>query len=149
MKKTSLLFSLIATMFVVISIGCGPGKTKPKVKRDGGDDSSTVEADDKKHKQVKAKAGVGKQGRKIKDREGLFATPVKAYFKARDKITFMQAEKALQLFEGLNQRYPESHEEYMEKVIQANNLTLPKLPEGDYYEYDVKKKQLMVWTQDQ
>ena len=32
----------------------------------------------------------------------------------------------------------------MEKIIKANQIKLPDLPEGDRYQYDPKTEQLMV-----
>ena len=37
-----------------------------------------------------------------------------------------------------------SHEEFMEKIIEANNLKLPELPEGAEYVFDVEKQVLMI-----
>ena len=37
-----------------------------------------------------------------------------------------------------------SHEEFMEKIVQANNIRLPELPEGHRYLYDPTTNELMV-----
>ncbi len=94
--------------------------------------------------QVRAMAGVGKGGQKLKGHNGLLATPAKQIFIAEQKIMFMRAEQALTAFEIMNDRYPRSTEEYMQGVIKANQLTLPELPAGDRYEFDSKTHTLMV-----
>ena len=93
---------------------------------------------------TQAQAGVGKRGQKLKDRNGMLTTPAKQIFLAEQKIMFMKAEQALQAFEVLNDRYPKSTKEYMDRVIKANYLTLPELPAGDRYEFDTRTHTLMV-----
>ena len=39
---------------------------------------------------------------------------------------------------------PQSHEEFMKEIIEANAINLPELPPGDKYFYDAKTEQLMV-----
>ena len=94
---------------------------------------------------VKATKGVGKAGRSLDEHEGMVVTPVKTLFAAKERIVFeIQIPQALALFYGLEGRFPESHDEYMEKVITANQIPLPVLPEGHKYVYDVETHELMV-----
>lgn len=74
----------------------------------------------------------------------MLSTPAKQIFVAEQKIMFMKADQALRAFEILNDRYPRSTKEYMDRVINANFLTLPELPAGDRYEFDTKTHTLMV-----
>lgn len=105
--------------------------------------SEQVQEKSEKESRQKAKAGVGKRGQKLKDHNGPLATPVKAYFKAQQQLVFMNAQRALQMYE-IQHGFPRTHEEYMEKIIRANNLQLPELPEGQWYEYDPETHELMV-----
>ena len=76
---------------------------------------------------------------------GIIVTPAKTYFIAKEKIKFeIEIPKALQLFDALEGRGPNTHEEFMEKVIKAYNIELPELPEGHKYVYDPMTKTLMV-----
>ena len=50
----------------------------------------------------------------------------------------------MKLFKASEDRAPKSHEEFMEKIIKANNIHLPELPDGQRYQYDPKTEQLMV-----
>ncbi len=44
----------------------------------------------------------------------------------------------------LNGRKPNSHEEFMEKIIKEGKINLPELPAGQRYVYDPEQGQLMV-----
>ena len=52
--------------------------------------------------------------------------------------------QGLALFNASEGRNPESHEEFMEKVINFNQIKLPELPQGHKYVYDPKTNELMV-----
>ena len=92
---------------------------------------------------VKAEPGVGKKGRGYEP--GFITTPVATYFRIKERIPFeIEIPKAMQLFKATNDRAPQSHEEFMEKIVKENSIRLPQLPEGERYLYDPKSEQLMV-----
>jgi hypothetical protein len=94
---------------------------------------------------VKADVGVGIKGRSLDQYEGAVVTPAKAYFTVREKVVFqIQIPQAMQFFEAENGFTPKSHEEFMEKIIQANGIKLPELPVDARYVYDVENKELQV-----
>lgn len=67
------------------------------------------------------------------------------YDKISQKIAGLGLELHLKNFYYTYERYPESHEEFMEKVIKPNpNLALPVLSGGKEYQYDVKNHKLLV-----
>jgi hypothetical protein len=43
-----------------------------------------------------------------------------------------------------NGRGPKTHEEFMEKIIRANDIKLPELPSGHRYVYDPVQGELLV-----
>ncbi len=91
----------------------------------------------------KAQVGVGEKGRDIG--AGIISTPIKAYFSAKQQITFnIQIPHAMNLYKATNGRAPNTHEEFMSKIIKANFIQLPQLPPGHKYVYDPKKEDLMV-----
>lgn len=57
------------------------------------------------------------------------------------KLTITQA---VNLFHAEHDRYPKDHEEFMERIIKANQITLPVLPGNVHYEYDVENHELVV-----
>lgn len=93
----------------------------------------------------KAGVGSGKKGRSLDQHEGIVFTPAKTLFAAKEKIKFeIEIPHALQLYEALEGSAPKSHDEFIEKVIKANNIELPELPAGHKYVYDPMTKTLMV-----
>jgi len=95
---------------------------------------------------VEAKPGVGKKGRDYGG--GTVAapitTPVEQYFSIRQRVEFMKLTKSMQLYEVQHDGLPKTHEEFMKKIIEANLINLPELPDGESYRWDPEKGQLMV-----
>ncbi len=92
-------------------------------------------------KREKAKAGVTGRG----DYGGGFGTAsLAARVRVEEKLEFLQVDQALSLYKATNGELPKSHDEFMEKIIKANQINLPELQEGDKYIYDPEKGQLMV-----
>lgn len=60
------------------------------------------------------------------------------------KIPMLAIEHALNLFNGLEGRYPTSHDEFMTRIIKENNIQLTALPAGQEYQYDVENHKLMI-----
>lgn len=94
---------------------------------------------------VKAERGVAAAGRSLDEHAGLLVTPAKAYFSVRERAVFdIQVPEALKLFKATNGNGPRSHDEFMAQVIEANQIQLPELPDGQRYVYDPQTEQLMV-----
>src|SRR5438132_771527 len=51
--------------------------------------------------------------------------PLSAYGPMIEKISLIQITSAVETFRAIEDRYPKDHEEFMEKVIKANNIQLP------------------------
>ena len=94
---------------------------------------------------VKAEKGVGIKGRSLDPYEGVLVTPAKAYFSVRERVVFeVQVPHALNLYKASEGQAPKTHDEFMEKIVQANQIQLPPLPPGHKYVYDPMTEQLMV-----
>ena len=97
---------------------------------------------------VIAEAGVGKKGQSLKDEKGIGAMivqPARSLFAVEQRMVFqVQIPKAMQTFSAIEGRKPNSHDEYMSKIIKANLIKLPELPAGQSYIYDPKLGELMV-----
>ena len=153
---------VLASMFVgvlLFAIGCSEPVPPPEVSAD-----IIAEQKEKEEKEAQAaaereaagdefemkRAGVGATGKgqygvTSEQPMSIVTTPVSTYFYAQEKTVFdMQIPQALNLFQASEGRYPESEEEFMQKIIKANQIVLPKLPEGDEYVYDVPSHTLMV-----
>ena len=63
----------------------------------------------------------------------------------QERIIFnIQIPHSMQLFKATENRPPESHEEFMQKIIKDNDIKLPDLPPGHRYVYNPKTEGLMV-----
>jgi len=97
---------------------------------------------------VRADVGVGAQGRSLDQESGVLVTPAKAFFSVRERVIFQAAiPQALNLFEAAEGRKPNSHDEFMSRIIQANNIQLPRLPPDRKYVFDPQLGELMVVRQ--
>ncbi|WP_164104183.1 hypothetical protein [Candidatus Laterigemmans baculatus] len=96
----------------------------------------------------RAEVGVGRQGRSLDDETGVgrvIAQPAVSLFAVRERAVFdIQIPKAMQLFEATEGRKPKSHEEFMQRIIAANQIQLPELPTGSEYRYEPDKGELWV-----
>ena len=94
---------------------------------------------------VEAAPGVGAAGRGLDGSEGIYVTPAKTLFGVREKLVFeVQIPAAMRLHEANNGQAPKTHDEFMEKIVQANQIQLPQLPTGSSYKHDPETQQLMV-----
>ncbi len=113
------------------------------------DDVVQVEEADPLLENRKAGVGVGVQGSRIRSDDSLASNLVtgsaKAYFDLKEKIVFENhIPQLMSHFEALEGRAPESHEEFMEKIIRPAQVALPKLPEGMRYRYRPELKEIWV-----
>lgn len=94
-----------------------------------------------------AKQKVIDENRKIVDEKDVTApvtAPLSAYGPALERISKTVIHHALELYKAENDRYPQTHEEFTEKIIKANNIQLPVLPAKMQYKYDVENHKLIV-----
>jgi hypothetical protein len=67
-----------------------------------------------------------------------------AYVTMIGKTSILQIEHAMNLYKATNDRYPANYDEFMNEIIKANNIALPKLPFYQEYRYDEKEHRLLV-----
>jgi hypothetical protein len=70
--------------------------------------------------------------------------PLSAYGPMAEKVSIIAVEHAVNLFNATEGRFPKDYDEFMEKIIKANNIQLPVLPYGGKYQYDEKNHALVV-----
>jgi hypothetical protein len=103
------------------------------------------EAPPPKTERVKADVGVGKRGQSLEQHSGMLVEPAKAYFRFEQKAVFqIQIPQALDLFKATEGRLPNSHDEFISRIVKANNIQLPSLRPGEKYIYIPEKGELMV-----
>jgi hypothetical protein len=95
----------------------------------------------------KAEAGVGKKGQGYGG-PGFVTTPIEAMFRAEERIRFeAQIPNNMKIYKAAHEdKGPATHEEFMKVIIDEGGVSLPELPQGSEYWYDVKTEQLMVKT---
>jgi hypothetical protein len=89
-----------------------------------------------------AEVGVGKKGRNYGG--GIITEPIRQSFRLRQRIVFLKIDMDMRVFKAANERLPNSHEEFMEKIIKASDIPLPELPAGERFVYDPDRGELMV-----
>jgi len=67
---------------------------------------------------------------------GYLQTVVRGGIRGQQKLNLATVEHALNLYWGLEGHWPESHDEFMEKVIKANGIQLEPLQEPYEYRYN-------------
>jgi hypothetical protein len=72
------------------------------------------------------------------------SAPVGVLVYALERTDQLNIEHALDLFNASEGRYPNSHEEFMTRIIKENGYKLHVLPGNKKYQYDVANHQLLV-----
>ncbi len=101
----------------------------------------------------KASSAVVKAGAKLRDNSDAQkmitgAPGVLLDFKA-DSVFDLQIAPLIQQFKASEGRVPKNHAEFMAKIIEPNNLTLPVLIDGLVYQFNPEKEELWVYPKDQ
>jgi hypothetical protein len=155
LNTPKLLTSLLAVLLLAMQAGCDP---PPTAKKDSGDESTkhaesadATQDNQPKEEAVLAEVGVGAKGAKTRRHaEGggvgqMIAAPAASLFATREKMVFeISIPHAMNLYRASIGNFPKTHDEFMQKIIKANNIELPELPGGQRYEYNAESSQLMV-----
>jgi len=67
-----------------------------------------------------------------------------AYVTIIGRSSILNIEHAMDLYHATNDRYPKDLDEFMNEIIKANNIALPKLPPYQAYGYDEKEHKLVI-----
>ncbi|MDD3588491.1 MAG: hypothetical protein PHQ75_15020 [Thermoguttaceae bacterium] len=147
-----IIFMIVAVCFCVAS-GCDTSVTIDTPSTPSPQPAAAAKAEQAPAPQPqeiikKADVGVTGKGQFADSAEkpgAIITVPLATYFVAQEMAVFrIQIPEALKLYNATNGHYPETQEEFMQQIVQANNIVLPKLKEGDSYFYDVKTATLMV-----
>ena len=143
----------------LICLGCGEPVAPPTVseevaaeiqKEEKAAEEAANQAPEEEYELKEAGVGAtgkGNYGVTSEEAASIITVPISTYFHAQEKAVFdIQIPQALSLFQASEGRFPNSEEEFMQKIVQANQIILPKLPEGDSYVYDVQSHTLMILT---
>ena len=86
-----------------------------------------------------------KKGKLSRKEGGYLGSVLGGGMYAQHQVVFLNIEHAINIDYGLNGDFPKSHEEFMERVIKFNQITLPELDEGDEYLYDPEDHTLKIF----
>ena len=85
-----------------------------------------------------------KRGKRSRSVGGYAGAVFGARFWAEHQMIINNINHALDLYNAEHGNYPRSHEEFMTKIIAANQVALPELDEGQEYTYDPEDHTLKV-----
>lgn len=135
-----ILIPFVASAMLIL-VGCedtGPGKSGP------GAAAKPAPPPPPPPPPEKADVGVGKKGHGYGNDP--LTVPLATLWRVKESVAFrIQIPQAMNLYKAQQGEAPKTHEEFMEKIIKANQIALPELPAGARYSYDPKKSEdLMV-----
>jgi len=92
-----------------------------------------------KGQQISAEDAARRKGKELGT--GPIATPIGAYFSAKERIKLIQFEKELSAWVTTHNRKPRDFNELNEHVLQPAGMVLPQLRPGEKYVFDPKQGQ--------
>jgi hypothetical protein len=155
-----LLLAPLAAMVVFLAAGCEEERNVGGAGQSQGQDQAKAKA--KASAPRKAEFIVGKRTQEIKnaapelEKGGAKVATTKitakdyitlqgnAYVTSVGKMSILSIEHAMNLYHAANDRYPKDYDEFMNEIIKANNIALPKLPYYQQYGYDEKEHKLVI-----
>jgi len=156
MKNLIVPFSLLFLCTLFVS-GCDmsppkiPVEEMPPVAPQGAAAQNGDAQNENGAEYVRAETGVGARGQGLTPPSAnnpvgaMISAPVYSMFRTEQRIVFdLQIAPAMNIFRATHDRLPNSHDEFMREIIQANNIQLPRLPAGQEYVYDPQRGELMV-----
>jgi len=79
----------------------------------------------------------------------IITVPLTTYFRAHELEVFrIQIPMAMKFYQADNGRYPQTQEEFVRDIIEANQIKLPVLRDGDKYVYNPDTHEVMIEKED-
>ncbi len=85
------------------------------------------------------------KGKKSREVSGYQGAALQGHAYAEDRVIFDMIKHALILHWAEHGEYPQTHDEFMEKVVKYNQLQLPELDPGVEYIYDPEDRTLKIY----
>lgn len=149
-RSSSLRPFLLSSLLVMIMGAAGCRPAEPPAAPDAEAPTALTEPEEPAASEPRrAEVGVARQGRSLDDETGVggvIAQPARSLFTVRERMVFdVQLPQAMQLFEATEGRKPRSREEFMQRIVEANQIQLPDLPAGSEYRYRPDEGELWVF----
>lgn len=126
-----------APLFLCLLVGCSDGL----VDRDPARKNPLALETTKEVEEFKGDA-------EVVDQEIEISNPVtgalEAFEPSKQRIAILEIKHAVDIFQATEGRYPKDFDEFMQRVVKENNISLPVLGPGFYYQYDVENHELLV-----
>lgn len=153
----TLCLSLPLAAIICAGIGCKPNNSNSASTVVGDPGSAPGGAEGAAAPAVppaqKASVAVVKAGAKLRDNSDaqkmITGAPGVMLDAGPNALFNIKIPHAIQLFKAPEGRVPKNHAEFMAKIIEANNLTLPVLIDGLVYQFNPEKEELWVYPKDQ
>ena len=144
-------FIVPMALFLLFPFGCGKPMPVDPSQRTAPAPSAPIAAPAEEKEQfdeVKADVGVTHKADWEDSSEkpmSIVTVPLATYFKAQEMTVFrIQIPQAMNLYKAETGEAPKTEQEFMENIVQKNQIVLPQLPEGDSYFYNPETAELMV-----
>ncbi|MGO9114850.1 MAG: hypothetical protein ACLP9L_37020 [Thermoguttaceae bacterium] len=120
-----------------------PSRSRPRRgAQDAGTEKSTAEQKPGTVRE-KAKVGMGEKGRGYGG--GIITEPIHVMFTAQETIVLQRIDEATKFYRAEHDgQPPKTQDEFMDRIIKANSIRLPTLPQGARYVYNPSTGELMV-----
>lgn len=137
---------------LVLTAGCEEPRTdvprgKPKAEQPPAAKQETFivgqRTQEIKNADVELKKGAQQANTRITAKDPI-TLPGNAYVTIIGRNSMLQIQHAIDLWRAENDRYPKDYAEFMDVIIKANNIALPKLPHYQDYGYDAKEHKLII-----
>jgi alpha-beta hydrolase superfamily lysophospholipase len=132
--------SRIPLILILAAVGCGMKPLEEQTKKSP---NSPIGKETQAITEFDPNAGAKVSTPKIQTTDPISA-PVSTLSYALDRTAKLKIEAAVKLFHGEHDRYPKDFDEFMEVIIKPNNVTLPVLPGGKKWQYDVENHELVA-----
>lgn len=129
-----------AAVFALLALGCMESLSEQATKKDPG---NIIGKKTQKIGKFDPNANREVSDSKVHvDPTPLYA--MQAYGPIMEQVSKLGVDHAVDLFYAENARYPKDYDEFMTRIIKANNIQLPVLPAQAEYQYDEKNHKLVV-----
>ncbi len=129
MSKTGVMILLL-----FVFVGCGDDDED--VSSDQNGTAATPATEGTSEDPQRTGVGAGYSGRGEGYGGGLIGAPIRHLFRSEDTLVKIQIRQLIDIYKILNGSLPQTTEEFMKEIIEANGIRLADPPEGQHYVWD-------------
>ena len=142
LRRLASVLTLMAVLSTIAGCDEGGGETpKAKVKTR---EILSKRTQDIKDAPAEIKSGVAKAAPARPIAKDPITLSGNVYVSAIGQTSINNIKHAVDLYQAENGAYPKDYQEFMERIIKANNIALPTLPFYQEYAYDAPNHKLII-----